>query len=332
MSKYKLGIDKYSFTEMYNSLTEEEPAGETVARALLKKFQFKDAFQIKDKNVAKWLVSKKLVSANKAQGTFSITDKGKNFLESVELNEAKMPEGSIVANKKTGVEFKVIENNGKGGIYVQPLNKNSGGTWFRETDMVLLKKKAEAAGDAKNYLSRDTIKQMIKSGKWEVDSGDAEGKSGSSLVMRSHTGKKRNVIIEAGPSSAQASKENGLKILMTAQKGIKKMSGKGSNKAVGRLIDETLIALDTQISEWKDVFLGEAEELDEDATANAKKSLDAIVGHLEKRKKSGADVLGATGRSMLKMGQGMQASYKQEGGFSPDQAKWIWKTSLALFK
>lgn len=73
------------------------------------------------------------------------------------------------------------------------------------------------------------------------------------------------------------------------------------------------------------------EQLYEDATANAKKSLDAIVGHLEKRKASGANVLGATGRSMLKMGQGMQASFKGEGGFSPDQAKWIWKTSMALF-
>lgn len=59
----------------------------------------------------------------------------------------------------------------------------------------------EKSGDAKNYLKRDVIKQMIKSGKWEVDSGDADGKSGSSLIMRSHTGKKRAVIIESAIDS-----------------------------------------------------------------------------------------------------------------------------------
>lgn len=61
----------------------------------------------------------------------------------------------------------------------------------------------ESAGDAKNYVKRDVLKQMIKSGKWEVDSGDVEGKSGSSLVMRSHIGKKRNVIIEASGMDSQ---------------------------------------------------------------------------------------------------------------------------------
>jgi len=57
------------------------------------------------------------------------------------LGEAKikMPEGSIVANKKTGIEFKVIENNGQGGIYCRTLDGKTG-TWFRETDMTLLKK------------------------------------------------------------------------------------------------------------------------------------------------------------------------------------------------
>lgn len=56
---------------------------------------------------------------------------------------------------------------------------------------------AESAGDAKDYLKKEVIKKMIKSGKWEVSSGDADGKTGSSLVLKSHTGKSRNVIIEA---------------------------------------------------------------------------------------------------------------------------------------
>lgn len=139
--------------------------------------------------------------------------------------------------------------------------------------------------------------------------------------------KKRKIPLnEAVDKALLASKENGIKILMTAQKGIKKMSGKSTSKSLGRLIDETLIALDTQISEWKDVHLAEG------STENAKKTLDAIIGHLQKRKASGADKLGNTGRSILKMGAGIAASYKEEGGFSPDQAKWIWKTSIALFK
>jgi len=58
------------------------------------------------------------------------------------LGEAKKKfnEGDIVANKKTGIEFKVIENNGQGGIYCRTLDGKSG-TWFRETDMTLLKGK-----------------------------------------------------------------------------------------------------------------------------------------------------------------------------------------------
>ena len=50
-----------------------------------------------------------------------------------------------------------------------------------------------------SYLKRDVIKKMIKSGKWEVEYGDADGKSGSALTMVSTAGKKktrRNVMIE----------------------------------------------------------------------------------------------------------------------------------------
>ena len=61
--------------------------------------------------------------------------------------------------------------------------------------------------------------------------------------------------------------------------------------------------------------------IDEDATANAKKTLDAIIGST---KDSGGDV--------HKMAMGMKKSYEKNKGFSSDQAKWIWKTSKAMFK
>jgi hypothetical protein len=63
---------------------------------------------------------------------------------------------------------------------------------------------SEKAGDAKSYLKRDVIKQMISSGKWEVSHGDVNGKSGSSLTMKQmgkKGGKSRNVIIESAIDS-----------------------------------------------------------------------------------------------------------------------------------
>jgi hypothetical protein len=63
--------------------------------------------------------------------------------------------------------------------------------------------------------------------------------------------------------------------------------------------------------------------LSEDATANAKKTLDAIVGMFKDTDKK---------NEIYKMAMGMKKSYEKNKGFSSDQANWIWKTSKALFK
>lgn len=68
-------------------------------------------------------------------------------------------------------------------------------------------------------------------------------------------------------------------------------------------------------------MLFEQNMIDEDATADAKKTLDAILGAT---KDDGGDV--------YKMAQGMLKSYNKNKGFSKDQANWIYKTSKALFK
>jgi len=62
-------------------------------------------------------------------------------------------------------------------------------------------------------------------------------------------------------------------------------------------------------------------KMNEDATADAKKTLDAIIGAT---KDDGGDV--------HKMAMGMKKSYEKNKGFSKDQANWIYKTSKALFK
>lgn len=255
----------------------------------------------------------------------SFTDMYNSLFEG-ELNEKiKIPEGSIVANKKTGVEFRVIENNGQGGIYVQPLNKNSGGTWFRETDMVVLKKKSE--GELDEIAGEGAVRDNIK----------AQGAA--------------------------------LKILKTAQKGIKKMFGQTTSKSIGRLLQETDTALKTQISEWEDTYLGEAKtvkivsqgkgeskqyrlmtpsgdelidmdfdspeaakahakkkgfKIEEGSTENAAGTLKAIIGTLKKRDDDKA-------KDMLKMAMGIEKHFKDEGSFSPDQASWIFKMSK-MFK
>ena len=63
--------------------------------------------------------------------------------------------------------------------------------------------------------------------------------------------------------------------------------------------------------------------LAEGATENAKGTLQAIIGSLKKFDPKS---------DMLKMANGIMDHFKKEGSFSPDQAKWIWKTSVALFK
>ena len=59
----------------------------------------------------------------------------------------------------------------------------------------------------------------------------------------------------------------------------------------------------------------------EDATDNAKGTLDAIIGAT---KDKGGDI--------HTMALGMKKSCKENKGFSKDQAKWIYKTSKAMFK
>lgn len=59
----------------------------------------------------------------------------------------------------------------------------------------------------------------------------------------------------------------------------------------------------------------------EDATANAKGTLNAIINAT---KDKGGDI--------HTMALGMKKSYAKNKGFSKDQAKWIYKTSKGMFK
>lgn len=62
--------------------------------------------------------------------------------------------------------------------------------------------------------------------------------------------------------------------------------------------------------------------VNEDATADAKKSLDAIIGATKDD----------TGNDIYKMAMGMKKTFEKNKGFSKDQANWIYKTSVAMFK
>ena len=64
--------------------------------------------------------------------------------------------------------------------------------------------------------------------------------------------------------------------------------------------------------------------LNENSTDNAAKTLDAIIGALSKG-------TNASGNKILKMAKDIKSYYKKEGSFSPDQAKWIYNTSKAIF-
>jgi hypothetical protein len=59
-----------------------------------------------------------------------------------------------------------------------------------------------------------------------------------------------------------------------------------------------------------------------DSTENAKKSLQAILGMFK----------GKEDNDIYKMGKGIMDYFKDKGSFAPNHAKWIWKTSVALFK
>jgi len=62
--------------------------------------------------------------------------------------------------------------------------------------------------------------------------------------------------------------------------------------------------------------------LDEDSTADALKSLNAIIGALKDKKDN----------DIYKMAVSMKDSYDKNKGFSQKQAQWIYNTSKALFK
>jgi len=67
-------------------------------------------------------------------------------------------------------------------------------------------------------------------------------------------------------------------------------------------------------------------KVDEGSTEDAKKSLDAILGALESGDKPDPK------NEILKMARGLRDYFKKNGSFSPDQAKWIYNTSKAMFK
>jgi hypothetical protein len=62
------------------------------------------------------------------------------------------------------------------------------------------------------------------------------------------------------------------------------------------------------------------DQQNEDSTADAKGTLDAIIGST---KKAGGDI--------YDMAMGMKKSFGKNKGFSKDQANWIYKTSKMMF-
>lgn len=66
------------------------------------------------------------------------------------------------------------------------------------------------------------------------------------------------------------------------------------------------------------------ENLFESSTDDAKGTLNAIIGTLEKSESDES-------KEMLKMAKGIMDYYNKNKSFSPDQAKWIYNTSKSLF-
>ena len=77
----------------------------------------------------------------------------------------------------------------------------------------------------------------------------------------------------------------------------------------------------TKIQEAYMKVLDQNSWLNEDATADALGTLNAIIGST---KKAGGDI--------YDMAMGMKKSYDKNKGFSKDQANWIYKTSKMMFK
>ena len=71
-----------------------------------------------------------------------------------------------------------------------------------------------------------------------------------------------------------------------------------------------------------DKVLQEQYMLNEDATADANKTLNAIIGALKDDKDN----------DIYKMAVSMKKNYEKNKGFSKKQADWIYNTSKALFK
>jgi len=66
--------------------------------------------------------------------------------------------------------------------------------------------------------------------------------------------------------------------------------------------------------------------VNEDSTADAKKTLDAIIGFLNKQDDN------KTQKEMLEFALGIFDYYKENKSFSPKQAQWIFNTSKSLFE
>jgi len=71
-----------------------------------------------------------------------------------------------------------------------------------------------------------------------------------------------------------------------------------------------------------DKVIREQYMLSEDATEDAKKTLDAIIGALKGQEKN----------DIYKQAIGTRKSYEKNKGFSKAQAEWIYNTSKAIFK
>lgn len=107
-----------------------------------------------------------------------------------------------------------------------------------------------------------------------------------------------------------------------------KVSGIGDNKYSDTHKKQlrTLAHMETIFKSARDAHKAAAKLTELSSAEAAFETLKAIIGTLRKQK------LGAKGKDMLKMAQGIRDFYGKEKSFSPDQAKWIFNTSTAMFK
>ena len=129
---------------------------------------------------------------------------------------------------------------------------------------------------------------------------------------------------ESVSPDARSLHNKAVKIAADALKKVDGIWGKSNSKNVGRALESLKNHLTDWMKGYKNMSIDES-ALYEGSTENAAKTLDAIIGFLSKG-------TNATGDKIMKMGKGIKDHYKKEGSFSPDQAKWIFNTSNALFK